>query len=283
MRALDPKVMDVVWAAIEPLLPVRVDTHPKGGHRQRVPDRLCFWGMMVRLVTGSSWVTVERLLDHQVSDTTLRARRDEWIGVGVFDALADEALAAYERIIGLDLSEVVIDTTSGKAPCGGEDTGRNPMDKGKLGVKLSIATDRNGVPLGWVIGAANRHDVTLLDDTLAEVANKGLIPDVGTLHLDKAYDSKKARAHVLDLGIEDAVIPRRNLGHNPPPVPYRIEWRWVIERTNAWIKNYKQLSRSTDRKTIHRLAAFALALTCILTAKLIDWANRWNPNQGSIR
>ena len=39
----------------------------------------------------------------QVSDTTLRARRDEWIDAGVFEQLKAEALAAFDRIIGLDL------------------------------------------------------------------------------------------------------------------------------------------------------------------------------------
>lgn len=54
---------------------------------------------MIRLTSGSSWVDIEAILDHQVSDTTLRARRDEWIAAGVFDQLVEEALAAYDRII----------------------------------------------------------------------------------------------------------------------------------------------------------------------------------------
>jgi len=44
-------------------------------------------------VTGCAWVDVERLLGNRVSDTTLLDRRDEWIAVGVFDRLADEAVA----------------------------------------------------------------------------------------------------------------------------------------------------------------------------------------------
>jgi len=284
VRALDPNVMDTVWAAIEPLLPERVDSHPLGRHRRRVADRVCFEGIMIRLVTGCSWEDTERLLRREVSDTTLRSRRDEWIAAGVFDALVTEAVSAYDRIIGLDLSEVVIDTTAGKAPCGGEGTGRNPMDKGKLGVKWSIVTDANGLPLGWVTDAANRHDVTLLEPTLAELIESGLIPDVETLHLDKGYDSNNARAMITGIGIRDAVIPRRLLGNNPPPAPYRIDWRWVIERTNSWITNYGQLRRNTDRRIIHRLAQFALAITCLITAKLIDWNNRWiNPNPSPIR
>jgi len=110
MRALEPEVVDAVWAAIEPLLPPPpADGHPLGCHRPRVADRLCFWGILIRLVTGCSWVSVEAILDRQVSDTTLRARRDEWIAAGVFDQLRDHARHAYDRIIGLDLREVALD------------------------------------------------------------------------------------------------------------------------------------------------------------------------------
>ena len=76
MRALEPEVVDAVWAVIEPLIPPTPEKHPLGCHRPRVPDRLCFWGILVRLVTGCSWVSVEAILEYQVSDTTLRARRN---------------------------------------------------------------------------------------------------------------------------------------------------------------------------------------------------------------
>jgi len=73
-----------------------------------ISDRVCFEGIVIRLVTGCSWVTAERLMGHRVSDTTLRARRDEWVAAGVFDALMAEALAAWDRIVGLDLSDTVV-------------------------------------------------------------------------------------------------------------------------------------------------------------------------------
>jgi len=123
MRALEPEVMDVIWQAVEPLLPATSRSHPLGCHRPRVPDRLCFRGIMIRLVTGASWVDVEAILDHQVSDTTLRARRDEWIHAGVFEQLKAEALAAFDRIVGLDLDDVALDGSLHKAPYGGEGTG----------------------------------------------------------------------------------------------------------------------------------------------------------------
>ena len=133
MRALEPEDVDIIWKTIEPLHPERIETHPLGCHRPRVPDRLCFWGILVRLTTGSSWVDIEQILDGQVSDTTLRARRDEWIAADVFTRLEAEALAAFDRVIGLDLSDVALDGSLHKAPCGGEGTGPNPTDRGKTG------------------------------------------------------------------------------------------------------------------------------------------------------
>ena len=75
-------------------------THPLGCHRPRISDRVCFRGILIRPVTGCSWVDVESILDHQVSDTTLRSRRDEWVEAGVFDTLADEAKSHPHRILG---------------------------------------------------------------------------------------------------------------------------------------------------------------------------------------
>jgi hypothetical protein len=51
----------------------------------------------------------ERLGDAACSATTLRRRRDEWIAAGIFDTLRRDVLAAYERLIGLDLADVSVD------------------------------------------------------------------------------------------------------------------------------------------------------------------------------
>ena len=194
IRALEPEVVDAVWAVIEPLIPPTPENHPLGCHRPRVSDRLCFWGILIRLVTGCSWVSVEAILEYQVSDTTLRARRDEWIVAGVFDALRCHAVHAYDRIIGLDLSEVALDGSLHKAPCGGEGTGKNPTDRAKLGWKWSIATDARGIPIGWALDGANRNDVKMLDPTLDDLAQAGLLEEIETLHLDRGYDYPKVRA-----------------------------------------------------------------------------------------
>lgn len=276
MRALDPEVMDAMWAAAEPLLPVRGDQHPLGCHNPRISDRVCFEGIVIRLVTGCSWVTAERLMGNQVSDTTLRARRDEWVTAGVFDALAAEAVAAYDRVVGLDLSEASVDGSIHKAPCGGDGAGKSPVDRGKSGWKWSLLCDRAGIPIAWAADAANRHDIVLFEPTVA--AAKGLAADVETLHLDRGYDCGPVKATAASFGIDDIVCAKkRKPGAAAAKTTVPLGLRWAIERTNSWLSNFGQLRRNTDRRPRHRLAQLALAIALLLTAKLIDWRNRWSP------
>jgi transposase len=278
-RAMDPAVADAIWAAIEPILPVPVDDHPLGCHNPRVPDRVCFRGIMIRLTTGASWVDIEAIMNFEVSDTTLRARRDEWINAGVFDQLTVECLAAYDRIIELDVDVVAIDGSLHKAPCGGEGTGKSPVDRAKLGWKWSVAVDRAGIPIGWSIDGANRNDVAMLEPTLDAIDATGLLGDIGVVTLDRSYDYPAIRQRLHHRGLTELDIQRR--GTKPPPgVPHRLTLglRWIVEATTTWWSNYGQLRRSTDRKSRHRHAALQLATAVLITARLISYRNRWSPN-----
>ena len=215
-------------------------------------------------MTGSSWVDIEAILDHQVSDTTLRSRRDEWIASGVFEQLEDETLAAYDRIIGLDMDNLSIDGSLRRAPAGGEGTGPNPTDRGKCGWKWSVA--------------AEGHGLRLLHPTLDAVEATGLHHDIGMLHLDRGYDYPKTRAELAARGLTELDIQKR--GTKPPPgTPHQLtlSLRWVVEAANSWWSNYGQLRRSTDRRKHHRHAALCLATTVLVVGRLIDWRNRWDP------
>lgn len=284
MRALDPEVGDVIWAAVEPLIPPPPRSHPLGCHRHRASDRDCFDVMLVRLATGCSWEDAERLCGKKVSDTTVRTRRDEWIDAGVFERLVAEALAAFDKIIGLDLEDVSVDGSLHKSPAGGEGTGKNPTDRGKLGWKWSILCDQQGVPFGWTVDGANRNDSILLAPTLDDAKARGLLVDITTIWLDRGYDSDATRQRLAERELTDAVIAKkRKRGSTAPKKNQPMGLRWPVERTNSWLSNYGQLRRNTDRKTTHRLAQLALAIVCILTAKLIDWRNRWSPASAPIR
>lgn len=244
--------------------------------------------MLIRLVTGCSWVDAEQLVDRAVSDTTLRARRDEWEAAGIFATVVEQALDAYDKIIGFDLTEVAVDGSQHKAPCGGEGTGPNPVDRGKCGWKWSLLCDRAGIPLGWATEGAHRHDTVLLGPTLEVAHRRGLLSDIETLHLDRGYDSASVRDQCKSYGVTDIVANRqrrtrrsRQAGSSKKLVP--LGMRWPIGRTNAWLSHFGQLRRSTERRVAHRLTQLALAIVLLITAKLIDWRNRWMPDLGPIR
>ncbi len=275
MLALNPAVVDAVWQSFAGYLPKRGHTnHPLGCHRPRISDRDCFEALLFRLVTGCSWDVAGRL--GKGDETTLRRRRDEWVAVGAFQHLVEEAINAFDKVIGLDLSEVSVDGSLHKAPMGGEGTGPNPTDRGKTGWKWSIATDANGVPIGWVTEGANRNDSILLAPTLDDVKERGLLADIETLWLDRGYDSELTRTRLIERGITDAMIAKkRKRGSATATKRQPMGLRWPVERTNSWLSNFGQMRRNTDRFTDHRLAQFALAVALIITVKLVKWSKRW--------
>jgi len=284
MRALDPEVKAAVWQGFEPCIPVPVDHHPLGRHRRRKSNYDCFEVMLVRLVTGCSWEDAERLCGNKVSDTTVRSRRDEWVAAGIYDQFVNEALAGFDKVIGLRFGDVALDGSLHKAPAGGGGTGKNPTDRSRLGWKWSIITELGGIPFGWCADGANRNDSVLLEPTLKDASERGWLEQVETIWLDRGYDSDATRERLASFEIDDAMIAKKRKRGSTGPAPRQpMGLRWQVERTNSWLSNFGQLRRNTDRKPEHRLAQLALAIIFIIAAKLIDWRNRWMPDLSPIR
>lgn len=271
MRALDPEVHDAVYRTVCPLFPERTGD-PQGRGRPRVPDEICFRGIWLRLVTGVAWETIEYLLDYQVSDTTLRSRRDEWIAAGVFTELVAHAHLAYDQMIGFDLTEVAVDGSNHRSPCGGQGTGYNPFDRGKLGWKWLITVDTNEIPLGWVTDGANRNDFALLTKVMdVTVANHDHVR-IGQLNLDRGFSYQCTPERLAPYDIKRIKTKPRQ-PRNQAKQLVGFGGCWIVESANSWLTNYGQLRRNTDRKTIHREAALCLAITILITHRLIDHRN----------
>jgi len=52
---------------------------------------------------------------------------------------------------------------------GGDQTGRDPTHRGKLGTKRHNLSDANGIPLATTLSGANRHDMKRFGPTLDAV------------------------------------------------------------------------------------------------------------------
>jgi transposase len=149
--ALPPYLIEPIWEQFRALLPEHETDHPLGCHRPRIPERVVFEKLVQILVFGCAY---ERIADEECSESTLRRRRDEWIGLGLMERLREVCLEAYDRLIGLELSEVAVDCCITKAPCGGQKAGKSPVDRGKRGIKRSMAVDAKGIPVGAVSAPA---------------------------------------------------------------------------------------------------------------------------------
>ena len=85
----------------------------------------------------------------------------------------------------------------------GEKTGANPTDRGKGGVKRSLLTEAEGIPVGLAVDGANRHDMKLVRATVESlpVPRPASTPDQPQgMCLDKGYDFDEVRRTLEEFG-----------------------------------------------------------------------------------
>jgi transposase len=151
---------------------------------------------------------------------------------------------------------------------GGEQTGPNPVDRGKPGSKYHVVVDRNGLPLAVRLSAANAHDTTqllpLIDAIPAIIGPRGKPgrprKRPAKLHGDKAYDSSPLRRALRARGITPR-LARRGIESSERLGRYR----WVVERTLAWLLGYRRLGVRYERRAdlLQGLLHLACALLCV--------------------
>ncbi len=150
----------------------------------------------------------------------------------------------------------------------GEQAGPNPVDRGKPGSKYHLLVDRNGVPLAVKLSAANVNDCQVLEPLIDAIP-----PIVGPrgrpgrprfrpakLHADKAYDYPEKRRALRRRGI----IPR--IARRGVESSERLgRYRWVVERTLAWLLGCRRLGVRYERRAdlLQGLLHLACAVICL--------------------
>jgi hypothetical protein len=129
--------------------------------------------------------------------------------------------------------------------------------------------DRNGIPLSAWHGPANEHDAQRFEAMLELVAPiKGPRGRPRTrpekLHADQAYDIPRGYASLTQRGILDRLArkgseSRERLGR----------FRWVAERTIAWIFQFRRLQIRWERRDAlyQAFLDLACAIICFRTLK----------------
>jgi hypothetical protein len=164
-----------------------------------------------------------------------------------------------------------------KAPCGGEVAGPSPVDRRKQGLKRSILTDADGIPLGAVPAAANCRDDGLLAATLDTRVVVGATCPAG------GAPGCRLRLPALPAGAGRTWHGRRDR-HAGVPAPIQASRRWPVERTHAWGNQYGKLRWCTERRRLVVVGFWlALANAAIVCGRLVRRAwtcYRWDSRPG---
>ena len=118
---------------------------------------------------------------------------------------------------------------------GGEATGPNPTDRGRPGTKRHLVTDRQGIPLAFLLTGAHVHDSKPFDallDAVPSVRGKRGRPRrrPAKLHADKAYDARRCRKACKRRGIKARNCSSLSQNTSAMPDLHRLD---IVNHTTA--------------------------------------------------
>lgn len=257
------RISDELWELMEPLLPAHVNSHRFGGGRPRRSSRDCADAIFFVLRTGCQWKALDA--SRFVPGSTAHDRFQEWVASGFFLRLWRDGLLEYDFFKGIDWNWLSMDGAMTKAPLGGEKTGKNPTDRGKIGVKRSIVTDGNGVPVGLEVAGANRVDFKMAAATLASIPVD--VPPIKVARkrhmcLDKGCDYSEIDELMKEFGFTAHVARRGRATQSIKRNASRKARRHVVERAHSWLNRFRGILIRWNKKVENYIAMlhFGLAL-----------------------
>jgi len=131
------------------------------------------------------------------------------------------------------------------------------------GTKIMAVSDSAGLPVSICAQSATPHEVTLVQETLAEIfVNEPIERLIG----DNAYDSDGLDQELAEHGVE-MIAPhrsnRKNRTQDGRPLR-RYRRRWKIERLFAWLQNFRRLTVRWEHRLDNFIGMLYLACALIL-------------------
>jgi transposase len=229
---------------------------PKGG-RPTAEKRDTLRGIFWMLDNGAKWKDLPRRFG---SKSTVHRWFAKWVRDGVFEKLLQTAGRCVERRGEYRLYECFIDATFSKAKGGGDGIGVTRVGKG---VKIMVLVDARGLPVAVDTTSAGPHESRLVQPLFDFMLTRSMPQRVIG---DKAYDSDKLDQELAERGVE-LIAPHRtnrkdeNVTQDRRPLR-RYRRRWTVERSIAWIQNFRRLCIRWEKST--KLFRGFLHLGCTL-------------------
>jgi transposase len=149
---------------------------------------------------------------------------------------------------------------------GGKSTGPNPTDRGKRGVKRSLLTEANGIPIGLAVDGANRNDFKMARATIDSIPIERPEPTEASpqgMCLDKGYDYDEIRDLLAEFGFTAHIRARAEEAKAIKQEAGFKARRWVVERTHSWMNRFRRLLIRWEKKPQNYIALLHLACACI--------------------
>jgi transposase len=174
---------------------------------------------------------------------------------------------------GIDGAWLRMDGAMTNAPLGGAQTGPNPTDRAKRGVKRRLLTAGHGVPLGLAVDGANRHAMQLGHSMRASIVverPEATAAQPQGMCRDKGYDDDEVRAILDECGFTAHMRSRGAEAKELARAAGRRACRWVVERSQSWMNRFRRILVRWEKKPEHYLAFlhFACALIACRAAGL---------------
>jgi transposase len=145
----------------------------------------------------------------------------------------------------------------------------------KTGVKISTISEGSGIPLAMVVDKGNIVDITLADNTVDSIRIAHSVIAGSLLNGDKGYDCLDFRKSTSNAGFVPNIPKRKCTKVRDKDVFYYMympnagKKRFIIERTNAWLKSFKRLRFRFDYTATSFEAFLYLAIIVICVRRLL--------------
>lgn len=247
---------DAMWALLSSLLPP-ARTKPRVHDMREVLN-----GIFYLQKSGCNWRDIPGDLPEW---SVCRYYYDKWTKEGVFERCNHILSQQYRESVGKDAdpSVLIIDSQSVKTTATG---GTKGYDAGKRisGAKRHIAVDTLGLVVVLWHHSASFQDRdaarVLLREAHAEPRCQGVLKWLA----DGGYAGKLLSDMADEVGWTGEIVKR--------PATAKgfvvVKKRWIVERTFAWLDNYRRLNKDYERKAIYAETNVWIVMTKIVLGKL---------------